>query len=120
MRRTIEEYVRKCESCQKRKEDGQFTAPLGSPELPERPFQITSMDITGPYPLTPRRNKNLPTIVNHFSKHAEAYAMPEQTVEVCARVYAREIVISHSTGSVLVTDQGSAFMSSFLARLAKY
>ena len=116
MRRTIEDYVQKCDSCQRRKEDRQFTAPLGSPEVPDRPFEITSMDITGPYPLTPRRNKYLLTLVDHFSKYAEAFAVPEQTAEVCVRVYAREIVTRHGTGSVLVTDQGSAFMSSFLAR----
>jgi len=38
MRRTIDDYVQKGDSCQRRKEDRQFTAPLGSPELPERPF----------------------------------------------------------------------------------
>ena len=74
------------------------------------------MDITGPYPLTPRRNKYLLTFVDHFSKYVEAFAMPEQTAEVCARVYAKEIVTRHGTCSVLVTDQGRAFMSSFLAR----
>ena len=114
MRRTIED----CPGVRllQKKEDRQFTAPLGSPEVPERPFQITSMDITGPYPLTPCRNKYLLTFVDHFSKYAEAFAIPKQTAEVCARVYAREIVTRHGTGSVLVTDQGSAFMSSFLAR----
>jgi len=119
MRKSIEDYVRKCDSCQRRKEDRQFTAPLGSPEVPERPFQITSMDITGPYPLTPRQNKYLLTFVDHFSKYAEAFPIPDQSAEVCARVYTREIVARHGTGSVLVTDQGSAFMSSFSARLAR-
>jgi len=71
MRKSIEEYVRKCDSCQRRKEYRQFTEPLGSREVPERPFQITSMDITGPYPLTLRRNKYLLTFVDHFSKYAE-------------------------------------------------
>jgi len=119
MRKSIEDYVQKCNSCQRRKEDRQFTAPLGSPEEPERPFQITSMDITGPYPLTPRRNKYLLTFVDHFSKYAEAFPIPDQSAEVCARVYTREIVARYGTSSVLVTDQGSTFMSSFLARLAR-
>ena len=43
MRRTIEYYVQKCDSCQRRKEDRQFTAALSSTEVPERPFQITSL-----------------------------------------------------------------------------
>ena len=77
------------------------------------------MDITCLYPLTPRRNKYLLTFVDHFSKYAEEFAIPEQTAEVCARVYAREIVTRHGTGSVLVTDQGSAFMSSFFSETCK-
>ena len=116
MRKSIEDYVQKCGSCQRRQEDRQFTETLGSPEVPEKPFQITSMDITGPYPLTPRRNKYVLIFVDHFSKYAEAFPIPDQSAEVCARVYTREIVSRHGTGSVLVTDQRSAFMSSFLAR----
>jgi hypothetical protein len=77
MRRTIDDYVQKGDSCQRRKEDRQFTAPLGSPELPERPFQIISMENTGPHPLTPRRHKYLLTFVDH----AEVYAIPEKTAK---------------------------------------
>jgi transposase InsO family protein len=77
------------------------------------------MDITGPYPLTPRRNKYLLTFVDHLSKYAEAFAIPEQTAEVCARVYAREIVTSHGTVSDLVTEQSSAFMFSFFSETCK-
>jgi hypothetical protein len=47
MRKSVE-YVRKCDSCQRRKEDREFVAPLGEVEEPTAPFQVTSMDITGP------------------------------------------------------------------------
>jgi hypothetical protein len=53
MRRSIEEYIKGCDGCQRRKEDREFKAPLGEVEVPVVPFQVTSMDITGPYPLTP-------------------------------------------------------------------
>jgi uncharacterized protein YqcC (DUF446 family) len=86
MRRTIEDYVQKCDCCRRGKEDWQFTAPLCSTELTKRPFQITSMDVTGLYPLTPRCKKYLPTFVDRFSMYAEVYAIPEDTAGVCARV----------------------------------
>jgi hypothetical protein len=116
MRRSIDEFVRKCDSCQKRKEDRQFTAPPSTLDLPERPFQITSMDITGPYPLTPRQNKYLLTFVDHFSKYAEAYPLPEQTAEGCARVYTREIVTRHGTSSVLSPTKAELLCLRFLVR----
>ena len=48
MRRFIEEYIKKCDSCQRRKENREFTAPLGEVNQPKFPFDIISMDITGP------------------------------------------------------------------------
>ena len=81
-------------------------------------FKLPLWTLPVPIP-TPRGNKYLLTFVDHFSKYAEAFAIPEQTAEVCARVYAREIVTCHGTGSVLVTDQGSAFMSSFFSDKCK-
>ena len=51
MRKSIENYVKKCDSCQWRKSTRKFIAPLGEVEEPTLPFQITSVDVTGPYPL---------------------------------------------------------------------
>jgi hypothetical protein len=71
------------------------------------------MDITGPYPVTPRQNKYLLTFVDHFSKYAEIYPIPDQSAVTCAKVYALQIITRHGSGSKLITDQGAAFMSSF-------
>jgi hypothetical protein len=57
MRKTIENYVKACDLCQRRKEVREFVASLGKPEVPTRPFEITSMEITGPYLLAPRGNR---------------------------------------------------------------
>ena len=57
MRKSVEDYIRKCGSCQRRKEEREFVAPLGKTEEPSSPFEVTSMDITGPYLVTPRKNK---------------------------------------------------------------
>ena len=56
MRQSIREYVRRCDKCQMRKGKHEFRAPLGAVEDPSEPFQVTSMDITGPYCVTPRKN----------------------------------------------------------------
>jgi hypothetical protein len=113
MRKSITDYVRKCDPCQRRKEAREFTAPLGEVEETTTPFQVTSMDLTGPYFLTPRKNRYLLTFVDHFTKWVEAFPIPDQTAETCARVYATQIVTRHGTGSTLITDRGSSFMSFF-------
>jgi transposase InsO family protein len=113
MRKSVEEFVRECDSCRRRKGDHKFTAPLGYVGNPTAPFQITSMDITGPYPVTPRKNRFLLTFVDHFSKYAEIYPIPDQSAVTCANVHASQIITRYGSGSKLIIDQGTAFMSSF-------
>ena len=48
MRKSVEDYVRKCDPCQRRKEDREFLAPLGEVEEPTAPLQVKSVDITAP------------------------------------------------------------------------
>jgi len=48
---------------------GEFVAPLGEVQEPTAPFQLTAMDVTGPYRMTPRGNKYLLTFIDHFSKY---------------------------------------------------
>jgi len=52
MRKSVEDYIRKRGSCQRRKEEREFVAPLGKTEEPSSPFEVTFMDITGPYLVT--------------------------------------------------------------------
>jgi len=113
MRKSIENYIRYFGPCQRRKSSRNQVAPLGEVESPTFPFEITAMAITVPYALTPRKNKYLLTFLDYFTRYVEAYPISEQTSEVCARVYATQIVTRHCTGSKLITDQGRNFMSSF-------
>ena len=95
-------------------------APLGDVEHPSSPFEITSMDIIGPYALTPRQNKYLLTFIYHFTKYTEAYANPDQTDETCDRVYAIKIFTRHGTVSKLITDQDGHSCQRSFKRHAKY
>jgi transposase InsO family protein len=94
-------------------------APLGDVDHPSAPFEVTSMDITGPYVLTPRKNKYLLTFIDHLTKYVEAIPISDQSAETCARVYASQIVARHGTGSKLVTAHIRAFMSTFFQETCK-
>jgi transposase InsO family protein len=113
MRGSIEEYVKQCDACQRRKSIVKFRAPLGDVQEPNSPFEITAMDLTDPYVITPRKNRYLLTFIDHFTRYVEAFPIPDMTAETCARVYVTQIITRHGTGSQLITDQGSAFMSKF-------
>jgi hypothetical protein len=57
MRKSIQDYIRSCDPCQRRKEDREFVAPLGEVDEPKAPFEVVSMDVTGSYLKTPQGNK---------------------------------------------------------------
>ena len=67
MRQSIE-YIRHCDKCQTRKSKQEFRAPLGEVETLSELFQVTSLDITSPYLVTPRKNRYLLSFIDHFSK----------------------------------------------------
>jgi transposase InsO family protein len=119
MRRAIDGFILECDACQRRKGDREFTAPLGCIREPQAPFEMVSMDITGPYPVTPRKNPYLLMFVDHFSKYAEVHPIQDQSAATCAKVFASQIVARHGSGFKLVTDQGAAFMSSFFNETCK-
>jgi len=119
MRQSIEEYVRRCDMCQKLKGKHEFRAPLGTVEDPSEPFQVTSMDITGPYCVTPRKNRYLITFIDHFTKYVEAFPITDVSAENCAISYATQIIARHGSGSTLITDQGRSFTSAFFQETCK-
>jgi len=119
MRKFVEDFVKRCDLCQRRKGKRKFVDPLGEVEEPTAPFLVTSLDITCPYVTTPRRNKYLVTFIDHFTKYVEAFPIPDQTAETCARIYASKLVKRHGTGSQLITDQGRSFISPFFQETCK-
>ena len=96
--------MQKCDPCQRRKENREYVAPLGNPEKPKEPFQVVSIDLTGPDPVTARGNRYLLTFICHFTKFVEAFPVSDISAETCARIYSSQIVTRHGTGSTLITD----------------
>jgi len=120
MRKSIENYVKKCDPCQRRKSTRKLLAPLGEVEEPKFPFEVTSMDVTLPHPMTPRKNKYLFTFIGHFTKYTEVYPIQDQRAKTCARVYATQIITRHVTGPELNTHQGRALYNLSFKKCAKY
>jgi hypothetical protein len=103
----------------RRKQGREYIAPLGDVRQPTYPFEINSMDLCGPYPLTPRKYKYLLTFIEHLTKYAEAIPIADISAETCARAYATQILARHGSGSILVTDQGRSFNSAFFKETCK-
>jgi hypothetical protein len=81
MRSDVENHVRECDECQRRKQTYEYTATLSEVRQPSYQLEIISMDICCPYAVTPRKNRYLLTFNDCFSRYAEAIPPTDTTVE---------------------------------------
>ena len=84
------------------------------------PWEIVSIDICGPFPKSERGNKFVITLVDHFSKYAEAYCVPNHTADVVASEFMNGWVARFGTPMQLLSDQGAEFESNLFQQLCKY
>jgi hypothetical protein len=93
MRQSTYDYVMLCDSCQRRKAGHEFQVPLRNIEECIQLFQVTGMYITGTYCLTPTPPKQVRVkTLDHFRECAETIRIRDKSAEICARVYATQII----------------------------
>ena len=56
------------------------------------PLERIGIDVTGPFPKSARGNKFMVTIVDHYTKWAEAYPVPNHEAHTVARVLVEQFV----------------------------
>ena len=70
------------------------------------PFYIIGVDIIGPLKSTSRGNKYILSVIDYYTKYAEAEALPNQEAVTVARAL-ENIFARHGMPLVLLTDQDS-------------
>lgn len=111
MREDVEVYVRECVSCAKRKGPVSNTVPLQLFKEPVRPYEMISLDVVGPLPITRAGNKYLLTCMDYLTRYVEAIPVPNQTAETTAQAFVNHVITRHGTPERVLTDQGANFMS---------
>ena len=77
------------------------------------------MDIIGPLPKTERGNRYILTVVDHFTKHVEAYPLETLNSVSVARAFLNEFVSRFDVPYVIHTDQGTNFESRLFKEICK-
>ena len=62
-------------------------------------------------PLTEARNWYVVEFMNHLTKWAEAFTVPDQSTETIARLLVEEIFCRHGAPQELLSDHGANFLS---------
>ncbi len=119
MYRYIAIYVKTCAICQKVK-DGkeQSTSPLGSIPTTER-WDILSIDLWGPLPVTNEGNKYVLTVVDSFTKWSRAIPIPNKKMETIAKALWRNVFSLFGMPNRIHHDQGTEFVNGILKALTE-
>lgn len=120
MVKEINAYVRACKICAMRKSHGSTRAPLQPVPLPQRLWQVISVDIIGPInPPSANGMVYILTIVENLSRYTFAIPLPDQTAATIAAALINTIILEHGVPEQIVSDRSTNFCSELLAELAK-
>ncbi len=92
--------------------------PLKSIEIVPIPFYMIGVDIVGPLKTTRSGNKYILSVIDYYTKYAEAAALPNQEAETVVRAL-EQIFARHGMPSVLLTDQGRNFESHLVTSMCQ-
>uniref|UniRef100_A0A671YZ42 Integrase catalytic domain-containing protein n=1 Tax=Sparus aurata TaxID=8175 RepID=A0A671YZ42_SPAAU len=117
--RYVKAWVKECVDCASRKTQGrQPCAPLQL-SVTSRPFERVALDILGPLPETPEKNKYILVVGDYFSKWTEAFPLPNQEAHTIAKVLTEEWVCRFGAPRSIHSDQGRNFESALFKELCR-
>jgi hypothetical protein len=113
-------FLRSCAVCaQYKRGKAPRQTRLQTPPVGE-PWERVSVDITGPHPRSSKGNQYMITLVDHFSKWAEAIAVPNHTAITVARVLVMQIFSRFGAPKQLLTDRGREFDGQLFSELMRW
>jgi len=113
-------FLKKCAECaQYHRGALPRRAELQTPLVGE-PWEKVSVDITGPHPKSTRQNQYILTVVDHFSKWAEAIPIRNHTAPVVARSLLVHVFSRFGMPLQLLSDRGPEFESELFSQLLKW
>ena len=112
-------HILKCDVCQADKKPAKVPrASLGS--LPSgAPGDCLATDYVGPLPVTPRGNRYILLLTDHFSKYVEIIPVPNMTAAVCAEKILNEYIARWGCPLSIHSDQGRTYESKIFKELCR-
>ena len=120
MKEDVAEFVKQCVTCQVNKLVRVKTRqPMLITTTPTTALDTIAMDIVGPLRKSLDGNEYILTIQCLLTKFALAIPLKDYTSKTVADVFVRHFICYFGAPRVVLTDQGTNFLSSFTKRIAK-
>jgi transposase InsO family protein len=115
----IEDYVRGCQTCAATKPELRKPAGLLHPlPIPERPWQVISIDFVGPLPRTPDHFDMILVVVDKFSKMAHFIATTSHaTAKHTAKLLLEHVIRLHGVPEAIISDRGTQFTAKLFRKV---
>ncbi|KAL9957276.1 hypothetical protein ACROYT_G038892 [Oculina patagonica] len=115
----VHSLVTRCHVCASKKTWGKKRrAPLKQ-YVVGAPMERIAVDILGPLPETPRKNKFILVVSDYFTKWTESYPIPNQEATTVAEKLVDEFICRFGVPRQLHSDQGTNFESKVFAEICK-
>lgn len=115
----VDKYVRDCLPCAQRTQNKRLRIPMQTLPETSRPWQLTALDLVGPLPQTPRGNKYVLSIIDHFSRFLILVPLADMSAETVAQAFVNRVVLPYGSPEALLTDRGTSFMGSLFVQVCK-
>ena len=107
MKNDVNSWVLSCDQCASDKTPHKRSkAPLGSLGVGATLVTL-STDVLGLLPVTPRNNRCILVVTDHFTKWVEIFAVPDQTAVTTANVILNEVIARYGSPQSEHSDLGS-------------
>lgn len=120
LRNDVQKYVKACRECQLKKLVRLKTRqPMVLTDTPGTAFEKVSMDIMGPLPKSKNGFTHILTIQDLLTKFSLAIPLRYTTSVAVADAFVNELICVFGAPRIILTDQGSNFVSSLLKNVAR-
>jgi transposase InsO family protein len=115
----IRQLIKTCEVCQLGKNGGTHNPGSKQRLYAGRPWQKVAVDLVGPLPETPRGNKWILVIMDHFTRWQDAIALPDATASTVASTLDERIFAYLGLPECIHSDQGTQFEGQLMEELCQ-
>lgn len=117
MRQYVADYIKKCVPCQRYKVDIRKPAGLLQTPATTRRFEVVAVDLFGPLPETPGKNKWILIVEDVCTRWVELFALQSATSADCAKTLIVEVFLRYGVPRRILSDNGVQFISEVMQQV---